>query len=342
MSKFNKAAVLGTTAILAGLIGASSALAQVDVITVTAQKREQTLQDTPVSVAAVTGEQIEQSQIRDAADLQTLVPSLRVSEFATSTNTEFNLRGIGTSSFNPGLEPSVGVFIDGVYRPRSGSAINDLLSVERVEVIRGPQSTLFGRNTPAGVVSVITQEPEFEFGYVGEVTVGNNGMRLARASVTGPLSDTMAIRLDGTMHQSDGYIDIEDGRNANNRARHSWRGQLLWNPGDSTEVRIIADYGNIDENCCAAPFAYYDPIDQGALVGLGGTAIPADPDGGDRIAIDGDLNTQLVTSGISAEINHDFDAFTLTSITAFRTYDEDQNFDADFSDLDLVLSLIHI
>lgn len=336
MKRFNKAAVLGTTAILAGLIGASSAMAQVDVITVTAQKREQTLQDTPVSVAAVTGEQIEQSQIRDAADLQTLVPSLRVSEFATSTNTEFNLRGIGTSSFNPGLEPSVGVFIDGVYRPRSGSAINDLLSVERVEVIRGPQSTLFGRNTPAGVVSVITQAPEFEFGYVGEVTVGNNGMRLARASVTGPISDTMAIRLDGTMHQSDGYIDIVDGRNANNRARHSWRGQLLWNPGDSTEVRIIADYGNIDENCCAAPFGYYDPIDLGALVGLGGTAVPADPEGGDRIAIDGDLNTQLVTSGISAEINHDFDDFTLTSITAFRTYDEDQNFDADFSDLDLI------
>lgn len=336
MKKFNKAVALGTTAILAGLIGASGAMAQVDVITVTAQKREQTLQEAPVSVAAVSGEQIEQSQIRDAADLQTLVPSLRVSEFATSTNTEFNIRGVGTSSFNPGLEPSVGIFIDGVYRPRSGSAINDLLSVERVEVIRGPQSTLFGRNTPAGVVSVITQEPEYEFGYVGEVTVGNYGMNLVRASVTGPLSDTVAFRVDGTMHSNDGYIEAVDGRQINNRNRHSWRGQLLWNPGDNTEVRIIADYGNIDENCCAAPFAHYDPIDLGALVGLGGTAVPADPHGGDTIAIDGDLNTQLTTQGISAEINHDFDAFTLTSITAFREYDEDQLFDADFSDLDLI------
>ena len=158
MKMFSKAVAMGTTAILTGLF-AGSAMAQVDVITVTSQKREQTLQDTPVSVAVVTGAQIEQSQIRDAADLQTLVPALRVSEFATSTNTEFNLRGIGTSSFNPGLEPSVGVFIDGVYRPRSGSAINDLMSVERVEVIRGPQSTIFGRNTPAGVVSVITMAP---------------------------------------------------------------------------------------------------------------------------------------------------------------------------------------
>jgi outer membrane receptor protein involved in Fe transport len=341
MKKLNKAAVLGTTAILTGLIGASGALAQVDVITVTAQKREQTLQEAPVSVAAVTGEQLEQSQIRDAADLQTLVPSLRVAEFATSTNTEFSLRGIGTSSFNPGLEPSVGVFIDGVYRPRSGSAINDLLSVERVEVIRGPQSTLFGRNTPAGVVSVITQQPEYEFGYVAELTHGNYNTNIARASVTGPLSDTMAFRIDGSMHQNDGYMDAVDGREINNRSRHTWRAQLLWNPGDNTEVRIIGDYGGIDENCCAAPFAYYDPIDQGALVGLGGTAVPADPDGGDLIAIDGNLNTNLVTKGVSVEVNHDYDAFTLTSITAFRNYDEDQNFDADFSDLDLV-SLRHI
>jgi iron complex outermembrane receptor protein len=151
-----------------------------DVITVTAQKREQTLQETPVSVAVVTDEAIEQSQIRDAADLSTLVPSLTVAEFAASSNTQFTLRGVGTSSFNPGLEPSVGVFVDGVYRPRAGAAINDLLSVERVEVIRGPQSTLFGRNTPAGVVSFITKEPEFEFGGDAELTFGNYGQRSRR------------------------------------------------------------------------------------------------------------------------------------------------------------------
>jgi iron complex outermembrane recepter protein len=340
MKMFSKAVAMGTTAILTGLF-AGSAMAQVDVITVTSQKREQTLQDTPVSVAVVTGEQLEQSQIRDAADLQTLVPALRVSEFATSSNTEFNLRGIGTSSFNPGLEPSVGVFIDGVYRPRSGSAINDLMSVERVEVIRGPQSTIFGRNTPAGVVSVITMAPDFDFNYAGEVTVGNYGMRQARGTVTGPLSDNMAFRIDGNIHQNDGYIEVADGREANNRDRMSFRGQLLFNPSDNTEVKIIADWGNLDENCCAAPFGFYDPIDLAALVGLGGTAIPADPNGGDRIAIDGDLNTELTTQGISAQVEHDFDGFTLTSITAFRQYDEDQTFDADFSDLDLV-SLRHI
>jgi len=164
-----KSRALVTTALVASFLGGAAAYAQVDRIVVTAQKREQTLQDTPVAVTALTEETLEQAQIRDASDLQFLVPSLRVSQFASSTNTEFNIRGLGTSSFNPGLEPSVGVFVDGVYLPRQGAAINDFLSLERVEVIRGPQAVLYGRNTPAGVVNFITQEPEFEFGFDGEI-----------------------------------------------------------------------------------------------------------------------------------------------------------------------------
>ena len=341
MKRSIKAAALGASALAAGLVS-TGALAQTpDVITVTAQKREQTLQETPVSVAVVTDAAIEQSQIRDAADLQTLVPSLSVAEFAASTNTQFTLRGIGTSSFNIGLEPSVGVFVDGVYRPRSGSAINDLLSIERVEVIRGPQSTLFGRNTPAGVVSFITKEPEFAFGADGELTFGDYGQFVAKGTVTGPLnaSETLAFRLDATTHSNDGYLDnvSPSGQinEVNNRDRQSYRAQLLWLADDRTEVRLIGDLGEIDENCCAAPFGFYDPIDQGALVGLGGTALPADPFD-EQIAVDGLVNTELTTSGVSAEVNRDFDRFTFTSITAYRRYDEAQNIDADFSDLSLV------
>lgn len=338
MKMFKKGAVLATTALVTGLF-TTSAFAQIETITVTTQKREQTLQETPVSVAVVTDAQIEQSQIRDAADLMTLVPSLRVAEFAASTNTEFSLRGIGTSSFNPGLEPSVGVFVDGVYRPRAGAAINDLLSMERVEVIRGPQSTLFGRNTPGGVVSFVTKEPEFESSWDTEFTIGNYGTRIAKGTYTGPLSDTVAFRIDGTVNQNDGFLEnvspSAQVTELNNRDRWNTRAQLLWTPGDNTVVRVIADYGNIDENCCAAPFGSYDPVDVAALSGLGGTALPADPFD-EQIAIDGLVNTDLTTSGISAQIDHDFENFTLTSITAFRQYDEDAIFDADFSDLDLV------
>jgi outer membrane receptor protein involved in Fe transport len=341
MKRSIKAVALGATALAAGLVSAGALAQAPDVITVTAQKREQTLQETPVSVAVVTDTAIEQSQIRDAADLSTLVPSLRVAEFAASSNTQFTLRGIGTSSFNPGLEPSVGVFVDGVYRPRAGAAINDLLSIERVEVIRGPQSTLFGRNTPAGVVSFITKEPEFELGADAELTIGNYGQLVAKGTITGPLNDseTLAFRLDATTHSNTGYIDnvspSASQTEINNRDRQNYRGQLLWLPSDNTEVRIIADYGTIDENCCAAPFGFYDPIDQGALIALGGTALPANPFDG-RMAVDGNVNTELETAGISAQIDREFDGFTFTSITAYRTYDEAQNIDADFSDLDLV------
>ena len=349
MNRITKAGLLGASALTASLMTSAAFGQDVtppvnratdDVIVVTAQKREQTLQETPVSVSVATGEQIEVAQVRDAADLQILVPSLRVSEFAASTNTQFTLRGVGTSSFNPGLEPSVGIFVDGVYRPRAGAAINDLLSMERVEVIRGPQSTLFGRNTPAGVVSFITQEPEFEFGGDAELTFGNYGQFVAKGTVTGPLvEDTLAFRFDATHHTNSGYLDnvspageIDE---VNNRDRQNFRGQLLWTPTNDTEVRIIADWGNIDENCCAAPFGFYDPVDAAAIAGLGGTLVPADPWGGD-IAVNGLVNTELKQGGLSAQIDHDFDGFTFTSITAYRTYDEAQNIDADFSDLDLV------
>lgn len=357
MSRFSRTMAMGATALSASLIFTGAAFAQdaaeqpqeepaasdapetaepIDQIIVTAQRREQTLQETPVSVAVVQDEQIEKSQIRDAADLQTLVPSLRVAEFAASTNTEFSLRGIGTSSFNPGLEPSVGVFVDGVYYPRTGAAINDLLGIERVEVIRGPQSTLFGRNTPAGVVSFITKEPEFEFGLEGEATVGNYGSRIFKAAVNTPLSDVVAARMDVTFNKNDGFLEnVLNGGEINNRDRGLIRGQLLYTPTDRTSIRLIGDYGEIDENCCAAPFVFYDPVDAFAFNALGATLLPPDPFAGD-IAVNGEVQTNLEQYGFSGQLDQEFDDFTLTSITAYRRYDERQQIDADFSALDLV------
>ena len=117
-----------------------------DLIVVTASKRPATLQDTPISVSVTSRAQIEQSQIRDIRDLSTLVPSLRVSQLQSSANTNFIIRGFGNGANNVGIEPSVGVFIDGVYRSRSAAQIGDLPALQRVEVLRGPQSTLFGKN----------------------------------------------------------------------------------------------------------------------------------------------------------------------------------------------------
>ena len=126
-----------------------------NVIIVTATKREQTLQDTPVSVSVTSGETLERAEIRDLQDLQTVAPSLRVSQLQSSANTTFIIRGFGNGANNVGIEPSVGVFIDGVYRSRSASSINDLANVSRIEVLRGPQNTLFGKNASAGVISAM-------------------------------------------------------------------------------------------------------------------------------------------------------------------------------------------
>lgn len=202
-----------------------------NVIIVTASKREQTLQETPISVSVTSGETIERAQIRDVLDLQTVVPSLRVSQLQTSSATTFIIRGFGNGDNNFGIEPSVGVFIDGVFRSRSASALSDLNMIQRVEVLSGPQSTLFGKNASAGVISVVTKEPQFEFGGQVEAVYGNYNQVFLRGEVTGPISDTIAWSLDGTYQQRDGFgriINLDE--EINDRDRWSVRGQLLIEP----------------------------------------------------------------------------------------------------------------
>jgi len=146
----------------------------------------------------------------------------------------------------------VGVFVDGVFMARQGAAINDFLSLERIEVLRGPQSSLFGRNTPAGVISFVSRAPEFEFGGQGEVTFGNYEGLILRATVTGPLvEDRLAFRIDGNRNTRGGFVEnVTDGRELNDRDRWSARAQLLWEVSDNTQVRFIGDYSEIDEQCC--------------------------------------------------------------------------------------------
>lgn len=176
-------------------------------VTVTATKREQTLQDVPIAVSVVDDATISRAAIVDLNDLQSVVPSLTVGQLQSSANTNFIIRGFGNGANNAGIEPSVGVFIDGVYRSRSASQISDLPNIERVEVLRGPQSTLFGKNASAGVVSVVTKKPQYEFGGVVDATVSNfNGYRL-NGYVTGPLAENVAGSFGVTYNKRDGYVE---------------------------------------------------------------------------------------------------------------------------------------
>ena len=168
----------------------------VDTIVVTVNKREQNLQDVPATVTALSGELMQDAGVKDIKDLQILTPGLTVTSTSNETVTTARIRGVGTVGDNPGLESSVGIVIDGVYRPRNGVSFGDLGELERIEVLKGPQGTLFGKNTSAGVINILTAEPEFEFGGNAELTAGEYGTIGGSASVTGPLfNDNLAGRI---------------------------------------------------------------------------------------------------------------------------------------------------
>ncbi|MGN6496823.1 MAG: TonB-dependent receptor, partial [Tsuneonella sp.] len=175
-------------------------------IIVTATKREQTLQDTPVAVSVTTAETIERAQIRDVTDLATVVPSLRVTQSQSQFATTYSIRGFGTSGNNLGLEPSVAVFVDGVYRSRAIAQISDLPEIQRVEVLRGPQSTLFGKNASAGVISIVSKQPSFDFGGSVEASYGNYDALVVKGYLTGPISDTIAASVSAGYNRRDGYV----------------------------------------------------------------------------------------------------------------------------------------
>ena len=172
--------------------GGAVAQSPMEEVVVTATKRAESLQDLPLSVSVIEAQTIERAEIRDLIDLQSVVPSLRVPQFQNSTQTNFVIRGFGNGANNPGIEPSVAVFIDGVYRSRSLARIADLPNIQQIEVLRGPQSTLYGKNASAGVISITTRKPEFETSGNMEVGVGSWNQKSLRGYVTGPISDNVA------------------------------------------------------------------------------------------------------------------------------------------------------
>ncbi len=325
---------------LSGLLLSGAAISQIDEIIVTANKKEQSLQDIPMSVTVTTGEQIDQSAIVDLLDLQSAVPALRMTQLQKTTETNFIIRGFGNGANNPGLEPAVGVYIDGVARSRSASAMADLPTIERVEVLSGPQSTLFGKNASAGVISITTKLPEQEFGGSVEATLGTYGATIMKGTVTGGITDTTSFRLSASSNKNDGYAtNLVDYTKYNDRDRSAIRGQLLIEPSEDLSVRLIADYNQIEEVCCIASSLVDGATAQltGALAAAGGYGYaPIDPWA--RIAYqnygpngESRPSNELVGKGFSMEVNWSLDNFDITSITSKRNQTSITNLDADFS-----------
>ncbi|UNK79876.1 TonB-dependent receptor [Sphingopyxis granuli] len=329
-------------------------------IIVTAQGRAQLLSDVPVAISAVSAETLQNSGANDIRQLNQVAPSLLVSSTGSEANGSARIRGIGTVGDNPGLESSVPVFIDGVYRSRSGIGLNELGEIDRVEVQRGPQGTLGGRNSSAGLISIYSKKPSFTFGANGEVTYGNHDYWRLGGSVTGPISDTLAARIDGVWVKRDGfYNDVNNNTQINNRDRYFLRGQLLFEPTDALSLRLIADYTNRDERCCAAIYVdnsvnpyignLNNPSPTGAatattnnitrvLIDLGQPAAALTPGYNRDIYVTPGRSYAGKTKdyGFSGQIDYDFGGATLTSITAYREYRSGQAGDLDYGAVDIL------
>lgn len=327
-------------------------------IIVTAQGRSQLLSDVPVAISAVSAETLQNSGANDIRQLNQVAPSLLVSSTGSEANGSARIRGIGTVGDNPGLESSVPVFIDGVYRSRSGIGLNELGEIDRIEVQRGPQGTLGGRNSSAGLISIYSKKPDFQFGATGEITYGNYDYWRLGGSVTGPISDTLAARLDGVWVKRDGfYNDTANDRDVNNRDRYFLRGQLLFEPTDALSVRLIADYTYRNEECCAA--TYVGPSVNPYIGNLNNPGVPATDTTNNIVQVLADLGQSLsafdqgysrdisVTPGrsfagktkdygFSGQIDYDFGGATLTSITAYREYRSSQAGDVDYGTVDIL------
>ncbi len=305
-----------------------------NLIIVTATKREQTLQETPVSVSVTSSETLEAAQIRDVLDLQTVTPSLRVSQLQNASSTTFIIRGFGNGDNNFGIEPSVGVFVDGVFRSRSVGSLGDLANVQRIEVLRGPQSTLFGKNASAGVINIVTKGPEFEFGGGVEASYGNFNALILKGDVTGPISDNVAFAVDASYNRRDGIAEIVNlDEELNTRNRWNLRGQLLFEPTPDISIRAQADYGRIDEICCTTNTIQAGPANA-AVLALGGQFNT------DFFSEETFLNQAPVNEvdnyGGSINVDWSFGDLTFTSITSYRELENLVQQDVDFTSLDFI------
>jgi len=356
-----------------GLTIPQLALASViEEIVVTAQKREQYIQEIPVAVSALSGGQLTELSITDVFDLQQSVPALAVTQNQSATTTVFSIRGVGTSGSNFGLESSVGLYVDGVYRPRQNSMINELVDIEQVEVLRGPQGTLFGRNTSSGAVLMSTVAPSHEFGGYIEAGVGNLNLVSVNGAVGGSVvEDVLAWRLTGFGTSRDGFVDdVHLGDNKlNDRDREGGRLQFLYTPNDDLSLRLIADYSQIDEVCCAAVTVRnnYQVFSRNSVTGaysatpgpgtdsifsiprsvlIPGLPVPVAGFGAtivdeSRVFDDVVAFSQLPLSsnedqGLSAELNWSVLGGELTAISGWRRFDSSDDVDGDFSTLDFV------
>jgi len=357
-------ALLSTSA----LMSASTAFAQSsdtsfgeDVVVSTATRRPEALQDVPIAVTVLQPEVLEKQGVVNVQNLAIVAPSFASSQAQTASGTVvLRIRGVGTTSNNIGFESAVGVFIDGIYQSRPGIALGEFVDVERVEVLRGPQGTLFGRNTSAGALKIVNKGPDLsESGGFVNATYGNYNHKSIQGAVNIPLvEDKLAVRLTGAYRDRDGYIELRDRNNnkigeSNGIDQYMIRGQLGFELDSGFKGRFIADHQESSAPVGAALEVMQSDLDSGAFAGVGlgarggmvapdVAANPGDDDGA-QAAVDNliasasfEPNPSMEQTGIVAELEYPLgDNMDLIYNGSYRTYDAVENYDSDFSGLDV-------
>jgi iron complex outermembrane receptor protein len=317
-------------------------------IIVTARQRAEDLQEVPASISVVSGETLTKTYTVNLNQVSQLVPALNYSS-PNPRNTAFTIRGLGSSvvaisQANDGLEPGVGFYVDQVYHARPATAAFDFTDIDRIEVLRGPQGTLFGKNTTAGAISIASKKPAFDFGGEAELSLGEQGFVQAKAAVTGSIAPRLlAFRLSGSITRREGVIyNVRYNKWQNDVHNDAIRGQLLFTPASNFSLRLTGDWSNFKNECCTQVFVRVAPTlkpvaQQYAALAAnapGGPYAPPSTNPYDRLTdIDASLGVDTNEGGASAIAEWDIGPATLTSVTAWRFWNWDAANDRDYTGL---------
>ncbi|WJS98163.1 TonB-dependent receptor [Novosphingobium humi] len=312
-------------------------------ITVSARRRAERAQDVPAALSVVSGDLLGATRTVNLQQVSTLVPSLNYSS-ANPRNTAFTIRGLGSSvvsvsQANDGLEPGVGFYVDEVYHARPATAAFDFTDIDHIEVLRGPQGTVFGKNTTAGAISIATKKPSFTFGAQAEASYGQQNFRQLRASITGPLvADLAAFRVSGSLTKRDGVIyNQRYGTWQNSIDNAALRGQILLTPTGNISIRLTGDWASFKGDCCTQVYVRVAPTlkpaaqQYGALAAGLGYSVPSTNPYARLTDIDAPVGTDTQEGGASAIAELKSGPFVITSVTAWRFWDWDAANDRDYT-----------
>lgn len=318
-----------------------------DEVIVTARRREENVQSVPIAISVVGGDLLDRTGSVNTQSLAQLVPALYYNS-ANPRNTAYTIRGLGSntlsvSAANDGIEPGVGFYVDGVYHARPATAAFDFTDVERIEVLRGPQGTLFGKNTTGGAINIVSRAPSFEPEAATQVSFANEGFMQAKSSLSGGLTDRVAGRLSAQVTRRDGLMtNVTTDRKLNNLNNLALRGQLLFQTSDNLSLRLIADVSDVDADCCTQGYLRIGTSLRGPARQFGGLSaglashgfpayVPPNTNVFDRLTdIDAPLHVNTQDGGVSLTADWKLGTRTLTSITAWRWWDWDVANDRDY------------